>query len=163
MLTFLSSDRQLVSSWLLFKPGFLWIDLSYLMQRANSLEKTLMLGKTEGKRKRGVAEDEMVTWHHWLNGHEFKQTLGESRGQRSLACYSPWSHRVRHDLPTEQHTYMICWLFSGGDHSGLFAYRESLLIFSCSVSLGLCPGISSLWSFSLLFKIRFQGDSVIHI
>ena len=36
----------------------------HLMQRADSLEKTLMLGKIEGKRRRGLAEDEMVTWHH---------------------------------------------------------------------------------------------------
>ena len=37
----------------------------------------------------GATEDEMVGWHHWLNGHEFEQTLGESEGQRSLVCYSP--------------------------------------------------------------------------
>ena len=39
------------------------------MQRADSFEKTLMLGKTEGRRRRGQ-EDEMVGWHHGLNGHE---------------------------------------------------------------------------------------------
>ena len=43
----------------------------HLMQRTDPLEKTLMLGKIEG-RKRRVAEDEMVGWHHWLDGHEFK-------------------------------------------------------------------------------------------
>ena len=43
----------------------------YLMQRTDSLEKTLMLGKNEGGRRRGL-EDELVGWHHWLNGHEFK-------------------------------------------------------------------------------------------
>ena len=43
----------------------------HLMQRADSLEKTLMLGKTEGRRKRG-RQDEMVGWHHRLNGHEFE-------------------------------------------------------------------------------------------
>ena len=42
------------------------------MQRADSLEKTLMLGKIEGRRRRGWTEDEMVGWHHRLNGHEFK-------------------------------------------------------------------------------------------
>ena len=35
----------------------------------------------------------MVGWHHRLDGHEFEQTLGDSEGQRSLACYSPWSHK----------------------------------------------------------------------
>ena len=33
----------------------------------------------------------MVGWHHRFNGHEFKQTLGDSEGQGSLACYSPWA------------------------------------------------------------------------
>ena len=61
----------------------------HLIQRANSLEKTPMLGKTEGG-KTGVTEDEMVGWHHQLNGHEFEQTLGESEGQGSLAWCSPW-------------------------------------------------------------------------
>ena len=50
------------------------------MQRADSLEKTLMLGKPEGRRIKGTTEDEMVGWHHQLNGHEFVQTLGDSEG-----------------------------------------------------------------------------------
>ena len=42
-----------------------------LMRRADSFEKTLMLGKIEGKEEKGTTEDEMVGWHHRLNGHEF--------------------------------------------------------------------------------------------
>ena len=60
-----------------------------LIERANSLEKTLMQGKIEGRRRRGQQRmDEMVGWHHQLNGHEFEQTPGDSEGQRSLMCYS---------------------------------------------------------------------------
>ena len=44
---------------------------AHLMQRADSLEKTLMLGKIEGRRRRG-RQDEMGGWHHRLNGHEFE-------------------------------------------------------------------------------------------
>ena len=62
----------------------------HLMWRADSLGKTLMLGKIEGRRRRGMTEDEMVGWHHWLNGHEFEQALGVGEGQGSLACCSPW-------------------------------------------------------------------------
>jgi len=40
-----------------------------------------------------MTEDEMVGWHHRLNGHEFEQTLGDSEGQVSLACYSSWDHK----------------------------------------------------------------------
>ena len=65
----------------------------HLKQRADSLQKTLMLGKIEGKRRRGITEDEMVGWHHRLNGHESEQTLGDSEGQGSLACCSPWGHK----------------------------------------------------------------------
>ena len=46
----------------------------HLMQRADSFEKTLMLGKIEGRREKGMTEDEMVGWHHQLDGHESKQT-----------------------------------------------------------------------------------------
>ena len=60
----------------------------YLMQRATLLEKTLML-ETLGAAER-VPEDEMVGWHHGLNAQEFKQTLGDCRGQGSLVCCSPW-------------------------------------------------------------------------
>ena len=37
-----------------------------------------------------MAEDEMVGWHHQLNGHEFGQTLGDGEGQGSIACCCPW-------------------------------------------------------------------------
>ena len=47
-------------------------------------------------------EDEMVRQHHRLNGHEFEQTLGDSEGQGSLACYSPWYHKEADNLATEQ-------------------------------------------------------------
>ena len=47
------------------------------MQRADSLEKTLMLGKMKAG-EGSMTEDEMVGWHHQLNGHEFEKTLGNS-------------------------------------------------------------------------------------
>ena len=62
----------------------------HLMRRTGSLEKTLMLGKIEEK---GTKEDEMVGWHHRLNGHEFEQASGDGDGQGSLACCSPWGHK----------------------------------------------------------------------
>ena len=49
-----------------------------------------------------MAEDEMVRQYHQLNGHEFEQTPGDSGGQRSLACYSLWRHRIEHDIGIEQ-------------------------------------------------------------
>ena len=55
----------------------------HLIRRADSLEKIQMLGKRQ-KEKR-VAGDEMVGWHHQLNGREFEQTLGASEEQGNLA------------------------------------------------------------------------------
>ena len=68
----------------------------HLMWKADSLRKTLMLGKTEGRRRSGWQR--MRGWHHWLNGHEFEQTLGDSEDsdreeQGSLACCSPWGYK----------------------------------------------------------------------
>ena len=59
------------------------------MRRTDSLEKTLMLAKIEGRWRRG-REDEMVGWHHRLDGHAFEQAPGAGDGQGGLACCSPW-------------------------------------------------------------------------
>ena len=47
-------------------------------------------GKDRRQVEKGMTEDEMVGWHHWLSGHEFEQTLGDGEGQGSLECCSPW-------------------------------------------------------------------------
>ena len=47
-------------------------------------------GKDWRQEEKGMTEDEMVGWHHWLNGHEFEQALGVGDGQGSLACCSLW-------------------------------------------------------------------------
>ena len=65
----------------------------HLMQRIDSLEKILALGKTEGGRRRGTTEDEMVGRPHRLNGYEFEQALGGGDGQGSLACCGPWGRK----------------------------------------------------------------------
>ena len=90
-------------------PGFslerlmLKLKLQYfghLMRRADLFEKTL--GKTEGRRRRVQQGNEIVGWHHRFNGHEFEQTLGDSEGQGSLVCCSPWGHKEYNSV-TGQH------------------------------------------------------------
>ena len=82
-------------------PGFsleglmLKVKLQYfghLMQRGDSLEKTLILGKIEGRSRRGC-RDEMVGMHHCLNGNGFGCTLGVGDGQGSLACCDSWGRK----------------------------------------------------------------------
>ena len=72
----------------------------HLMRRADSLEKDPEAGKDWGQEEKRGTEDEMVGWYHQLNGQEFEQTLGDSEGQRSLACWPQFmeSQRVGHDL-----------------------------------------------------------------
>ena len=53
----------------------------------------------------------MVGCHHQLNGHESEQTPGDSEGQGSLACCSPWGHRVGHDLAAKQQYLDLSFLF----------------------------------------------------
>ena len=66
----------------------------HLIRRTDLLEKTQMLGMIEGRR---ATEDEMVGWHHQLDGHEFERALGVGEGQGSLACCSPLeSQRAGH-------------------------------------------------------------------
>ena len=61
----------------------------HLMRRTESLEKTLCWERL----KAGGDEDEIVGWHHQLDGHEFEQAPGVGDGQGSLMCRSPWGHK----------------------------------------------------------------------
>ena len=78
--------------WIRFRLKMKLQYFGHLMWRANSLEKILMLGKIEGRRRRG-RQDEMAGWHHRLDANEFEQTQGDSEGQGSLAYCSPWGHK----------------------------------------------------------------------
>ena len=57
------------------------------------IRKYLDAGKDWGQEEKGVIEDEMVGWHHRLNGRESEHTLGDSEGQGSVTCWDPWSHK----------------------------------------------------------------------
>ena len=93
----------------------------HLMWRADSLKKTLMPGKIEGSRRR-----EYRGWDDWaaswLNGCEFEQTPGDSEGQGSLACCSPWGHR---ELDTTKWLNITVHVCATGQQ-GL--YRKPLLL-----------------------------------
>ena len=56
--------------------------------------------------EKGTTEDEIVGWHHQLDGHKFEQALGVDDGQGSLACCSPWGHKESDDWVTE-----LNWVF----------------------------------------------------
>ena len=61
----------------------------HLMWRTD-IRKAPDTGKDWMQEEKGMTRDKMVGWHHWLNGHEFEQALGDGAGQGSLVCCSPW-------------------------------------------------------------------------
>ena len=65
------------------------------------MEKTLILGKTEGKRRRGVVEDEMVRYHYRYNGHEFEQTPEVVKDREAWRA-AVHGVTIGHDLATER-------------------------------------------------------------
>ena len=74
----------------------------HLIRRSDSLEKTLMLGKIEGRMGRGTAEEQMVGWHHWLDGNEFEQApelMMEREAWPAITCGG--RKRVGHNWATE--------------------------------------------------------------
>ena len=64
----------------------------HLMQRVDSLEKT-DAGRDWGQEEKGMTEDEMAWWHHWLNGCEFEWALGVGDEQGGLACWDSWGRK----------------------------------------------------------------------
>ena len=90
-------------------------------------------GKDWRQEEKGTTEDEMVGWHHWLDGHEFEQVLGAGDGQESLVCCSPWGHRVGYDWATELNW---TWLY--------------------------IP-LSPLWCLWMIFKTPFHSNCILFI
>ena len=81
----INPEYSLEGSMLMLKLQY----FGHLKWKADSLEKILMLGKMEDEEKE-TTEYEMAGWHHWLNGHEFEQALGDGEGQKGGACCSQW-------------------------------------------------------------------------
>ena len=85
----ISPEYSLEGLMLRLKPQY----FGHQMGRTDFFEKTLVLGKIKGRRRRATTEDEMVGWHHQLDGHEFEHAQGVGDGQGSLACWSPWGRK----------------------------------------------------------------------
>ena len=95
-------------------------------------------GKDWRHEEKGMTEDEMVGWHHWLDGHEFEQAPGVGDGQGSLLCCSPWGHRVRYNWGTK-----VNWV--------LFFLFSSFFVFN--TKLGLWQGFSKRnWQETCMYK-----------
>ena len=121
----------------------------HLMWRTNSLRKKKKpnAGKYSRQAEKGTTEDEIVGWHHRLDGHEFEQVSGAGDGQGSLACCSPWG-RKESDT-TEQLNWRLNWL------SIPMAKRRKMLPSISSVELSL--DLTFLWALGIGFAV-FRPD-----
>ena len=126
-----------------------------------------------------MTEDEMVGWHHQLNGHEFEQAPGDGEGQGSLVCCSPWSckesdttQRLNNkNLGTRYHTWPIVLLLSGqasGKVTPVLCPALTFCLVACSQCLsshGPCLGWVFAYGYGLspgfirFFTLRSLGQS----
>ena len=129
----------------------------HLMLRTDSFEKTRMLGKIEGRRRRGW---QRMRWHHWFNENEFQQVPGDGEGQGSLVCHSPWgSQRVRHNWATELNFLTgIVKLTQNGNTC-------STLVFQMSVDslLAFCREQSTWYNVFICFDDNSMCSSITHV
>ena len=67
------------------------------------------------RQEKGTTEDDMVGWHHQLNGYEFEQAMRDGEGQGSLMCCSPWGCKELDTTETEQQYYKtdVSWIYCG--------------------------------------------------
>ena len=124
-----------------------------LMWRAKLIRKDLDAGKDWRQKEKGIWVDEMVGWHHWLDGHESEQALGNGEGQGSLACCSPWGSKeldMTEQLNNNHHT----WL-----HSLVPAYLPSHPS-TCMYLAAISPksAVSNLF----VTRDQFHGRQVFH-
>ena len=101
--------------------------------------------------EKGTTEDEMVGWHHWLNGHEFEQVLGDGEGQRSLACYSLWGCNESDTtdwLNSKNKLFSLCLSILSPDNNG-----------SCGKQYSNDGDVQHIWK-QLLSSDTFLGEAI---
>ena len=86
----------------------------------------------------------MVGWHHWPNGHEFEQTLGDGEGQRTLTCCSPWGSQIRTRLSNWTKVLPTGWL-SMNPPSSMCTQKIQFLISFCIPWLTSHPSAKLCW------------------
>ena len=82
--------------WMLIRKNWCWSwspNTSPTDAKNQHIGKDPDAGKEWGQEEKGMTEDEIVGWHHWLNGRGFEQTLGDSGGQGNLLCCGPWGQK----------------------------------------------------------------------
>ena len=100
--------------------------------------KSLLIGKDcdsgkDWRQKKGITEDEMVGWHHGLNGYDLEQTSGDSEGQGSVVCSSPW-YPKESDMTAQQNNNNL----TGSLNSGCSTLTLTILASPCPIQSESC-------------------------
>ena len=106
------------------------------------------------RQEKGMTEDEMVGWHHWLHGHEFEQPLGGGDGQGSLVCCSPWDCKESDTTEWLNWTEKVRFLFS---NCGGISFSTILNWMLANMNSDLCSGTVKLVVYTrgkLLFVMK---------
>ena len=105
--------------------------------------KDLDAGKDWRQEEKGVTEDEMVGWYHWLNGHELERALGDGDGQGSLECCSPWGRKELGTTEGLNNNLTIYMMYIDGMPQTL------------SVSFPTCSGKQKACPFAIFFCMQY--------
>ena len=129
---------------------------SHMIQRADLLEKSLIMGKIEGRRRMWWQRDEMVGWHHQFNRHEFEQAPGDGDGQGSLVCCSPWGRKE------SDTTEWLSWTDSWKGRLKINKIRGLKLTLRIDYLTLLSKGLSRVFSNTTVQKYQFFGASFLY-
>ena len=136
----------------------------HLMRRADSFEKDPDAGKGWGQEEKGMTEDDMVRWHHWLDGHGFEQTLGVGDGQGGLACCISWGCKESDTSEwlnwTELNPFWIDFLFDVRLGFNFIPLHSSFLQFFQHHLLKRLPILHS-WHLCQGFESESESRSVV--
>ena len=130
----LGNEPWIFTGWTNAETAILWL----LDAKSWLIGKDPGAGKVWKQEQKGMTEDEMIGWHHWLYGYESEQAPGVGDRQGSLACCSPWG-RKESDT-TEQLNWTKLILLTDDFVCVFFSYKLFIL-FSCMDNL-----LSSYWS-----------------
>ena len=112
-------------------------------------------GKDWRQEEKGMTEDEMVGWHHWLDGHEFAQVLRTGDGQGGPVCCSPWGHKEL-DM-----TEWLNWLMSIESVNAIQPSHPLLPSSSSALSLSqhqsLYQGVGSLYQVAKVLELQHES------
>ena len=129
------------------------------------IEKDPDAGKDWRQEEKGTTEDEMVGWHHQLNGHEFEQAPGIGDGQGSLVCCSPWGRKESDttewlnwtELKESESSLAPGFFLSNPASKYLLLFQIQNNLYSVRLSLS-----QSKWSPNRLFSLRFGQAQFFH-